>query len=79
VSGARPAPSSPLSPSPSDAGDGDGDAKPGATAPVPPFVAQPQPSPGPDDSVARWWLLSLLVVLLPAALAALPRFAERRR
>ncbi|SFF68003.1 hypothetical protein SAMN05216251_12422 [Actinacidiphila alni] len=57
------------------------DGKPGAAGGRPsvePFDGQAAPaSPDPGDGVARWWLLSMLAVLLPAALAALPRLTHR--
>jgi hypothetical protein len=50
---------------------------PAGMRPNPP-IAQEVPDPRPDDS-QRWWLLSMMAVLLPAVLAAtLPRFVNRR-
>jgi hypothetical protein len=41
-------------------------------------VAQEPSGTYPDDA-ERWWLLSMMAVLLPAVLAALPRATDRRR
>ncbi|MEU6848980.1 hypothetical protein ABZ901_03460 [Actinacidiphila alni] len=58
------------------------DGKPGRAGGRPsvePFDGQAAPaSPDAGDGAARWWLLSMLAMLLPAALAALPRLTHRR-
>ncbi|WP_146088203.1 hypothetical protein [Actinacidiphila yanglinensis] len=42
-------------------------------------LSQEPPDPGPGDAGNRWWEVSLVAVLLPAALAAaVPRGASRR-
>jgi hypothetical protein len=69
ASGVRPAPS----PAPPD------DGKPREPAAVPPFANRPPQASEPDDGAERWWLLTVMAVLLPAALAALPRYAAHRR